>query len=29
MIFPTFDIFVYVFDDAGEGGHVLLCERHA
>lgn len=25
----TFDIFVDILDDAGEGGHVLLCERHA
>lgn len=25
----TFDIFVDILDDAGEGGHVLLCEGHA
>lgn len=25
----TFDIFVDIFDDAGEGGHVLLREGHA
>ena len=29
MLWSTFNIFVHIFDDAGQGGHVLLVERHA